>query len=141
MDFVDNVLDPGTGTMQGRAVLPNRDQLLSPGQFVRLRLAGTGRYETILVPDEAVGNDQAQRFVWVLDDQNRAQYRKITTGPLYEGRRIVREGLSADDRIVVAGLQRVRPGLVVAPEEKPLEPCPSPRLPPGPEATPSPDLL
>ena len=82
-----------------------------------------------------------KQYAQALDDQNRAQYRKITTGPLYEGRRIVREGLSAEDRIVVSGLQRVRPGLVVAPEEKPLEPCPSPRLPAEPAATPSPDVL
>ncbi len=139
MDFVDNVLDPATGTLQGRAILPNADRLLSPGQFVRLRLAGTGKYEAILVPDEAIGTDQAQRFVWVIDEENKAQYRKITTGPLYEGRRIVREGLSVQDRIVVAGLQRVRPGIVVAPEHKPMAPCPSPRLPAVPEATPTPD--
>lgn len=150
MDFVDNVLDPGTGTLQGRAIVPNPDRLLSPGQFVRLRLAGTGKYETILVPDEAIGTDQAQRFVWVIDAENKAQYRKITTGPLYEGRRIVREGLASEDRIVIAGLQRVRPGIVVAPEDKPLAPCPSPRLPEpvhtgaaavdvDPEATPTPD--
>lgn len=151
MDFVDNVLDPGTGTLQGRAIVPNPDRLLSPGQFVRLRLAGTGKYETILVPDEAIGTDQSQRFVWVIDAENKAQYRKITTGPLYEGRRIVREGLDPSDRIVIAGLQRVRPGIEVAPEDKPMAPCPSPRLPEpvptgpdpvdDPEATPTPDEL
>jgi RND family efflux transporter MFP subunit len=138
MDFVDNQLDPSTGTMQGRAVVPNPDLLLSPGQFVRLRLAGSGKYEAVLIPDEAIATDQAQRFVWVLDAENKAQYRKITIGPRYEGKRIVREGLGAADRIVISGLQRVRPGIVLAPEEQPIPPCRSPHLPafgPTPEAT------
>jgi RND family efflux transporter MFP subunit len=138
MDFVDNQLDPSTGTMQGRAVVPNPDLLLSPGQFVRLRLAGSGKYEAVLIPDEAIATDQAQRFVWVLDAENKAQYRKITIGPRYEGKRIVREGLGAADRIVVSGLQRVRPGIVLAPEEQPIPPCRSPHLAafgPTPEAT------
>ncbi len=140
MDFVDNQIDPATGTLQGRALLPNHDLLFSPGQFVRLRLAGSGRYEAVLVPDEAIGTDQAQRFVWVIDGENRAQYRKVELGPLYEGRRIVRKGLDGTDRIVVSGLQRVRPNIVVAPEEQPLPPCPSaPPLPQAPEATPSKD--
>lgn len=137
MDFVDNQIDSATGTMQGRAVVPNPDLLLSPGQFVRLRLAGSGRYEAVLVPDDAIGTDQAQRFVWALDDENRAQYRKVTLGPLYEGKRIVREGLAGKDRIVTSGLQRVRPNIVVAPEEQPIPPCPSaPPLPALPEPTP-----
>jgi RND family efflux transporter MFP subunit len=138
MDFVDNQIDPATGTMQGRAIVPNPDLLLSPGQFVRLRLAGSGRYEAVLVPDEAIGTDQAQRFVWVIDAENKAQYRKVALGPLYEGKRIVRDGLGANDRVVVSGLQRVRPGIVVAPDEQPIPPCPSaPPLPQAPEPTPS----
>ena len=125
MDFVDNQIDPGTGTLQGRAVLPNPDLLFSPGQFVRLRLAGSGRYEAVLVPDEAIGTDQAQRFVWVVDAENRARYRKVVLGPRYEGKRIVREGLGGEDRLVVSGLQRVRPNIVVTPEDDPIPPCPS----------------
>ncbi len=146
MDFVDNQLDPSTGTMQGRAIVPNHDLLLSPGQFVRLRLAGSGKYEAVLIPDEAIATDQAQRFVWVLDAENKAQYRTIEIGPRYEGKRIVRDGLTGEDRIVIAGLQRVRPGIVLAPEEKPLPPCPSPHLPASPPDTlpspgPTPDDL
>lgn len=138
MDFVDNQLDPETGTLQGRAVVPNPDLLFSPGQFVRLRLAGSGRYEAVLIPDEAIGTDQAQRFVWVIDAENKAQYRKVTLGPRYEGKRIIREGLTGNDRIVVSGLQRVRPNIVVAPEEEPIPPCPSAGpLPEKPAATPS----
>ena len=129
MDFVDNQIDPASGTMQGRAVVPNPDLILSPGLFVRLRLPGSGVYQAVLVPDEAIASDQAQRFVWLVDGENRAQYRKVVLGPLYEGLRIVREGLSGDDRIVVSGLQRVRPGIVVTPEEAPIPPCPSPELP------------
>jgi RND family efflux transporter MFP subunit len=128
MDFVDNQMDPGSGTMLGRAVVPNNDLLLSPGQFVRVRLPGSGSYQAVLVPDEAVATDQAQRFVWVVDGENHAQYRKVSVGPLYEGLRIVREGLTGEDRIVVSGLQRVRPGIVVAPEEQPIPPCPSPAI-------------
>lgn len=132
MDFVDNQLDPDTGTLLGRAVVANTDLLLSPGQFVRLRLPGSGTYEAVLIPDEAIGTDQAQRFVWVLDDENRAQYRTITVGPRYESLRIVRAGLTRDDRVVTSGLQRVRPGLVLAPDEEPIPPCPSPALLPSP---------
>ncbi|MGH7820871.1 MAG: efflux RND transporter periplasmic adaptor subunit, partial [Candidatus Binatia bacterium] len=121
MDFVDNRLDPATGTMVGRAVLPNPDLLLSPGLFVRLRLPGSGRYRTLLLPDEAIGTDQAQKFVWVVDDESRAQYRLVSTGPLHDGLRIVRAGLAPGDRVVVAGVQRVRPGIQVAAEERATE--------------------
>jgi len=122
MDFVDNRLDPNTGTIVGRALLPNHDGLLSPGMFVRLRLPGSGTYRALLLPDEAVLIDQAERFVWIIDDQNHAQYRKVMTGPLHEGLRIVRSGLDPNDRVVVAGAQRLRSGIEVAAAEKPLDP-------------------
>jgi RND family efflux transporter MFP subunit len=122
MDFVDNQLDPGTGTMIGRAVLPNPDLLLAPGLFVRLRLQGSGRYHAILLPDEAIGTDLDQKFVWVLDGESRAQYRRVTIGPLHEGLRIVREGVTPEDRVVVAGIQRLRPGMTVVAEDVAIEP-------------------
>jgi RND family efflux transporter MFP subunit len=139
MDFIDNQFDPETGTMQGRAVLPNPDQLFSPGQFVRLRLAGSGRHDAVLIPDEAVGTDQAQRFVWVVDGENRVHYRAVELGPLYEGKRIVRSGLTAADRLVVSGLQRVRPNIVVAPMEEALTAATDAAPPPSPlpSATPA----
>lgn len=139
MDFIDNQFDPETGTMQGRAVLPNPDQLFSPGQFVRLRLAGSGRHDAVLIPDEAVGTDQAQRFVWVVDGENRVHYRAVELGPLYEGKRIVRSGLTAADRLVVSGLQRVRPNIVVAPMEEALTAATDAASPPSPlpSATPA----
>jgi RND family efflux transporter MFP subunit len=122
MDFVDNQFDPGTGTMTGRALIPNPELLLSPGLFVRVRLLGSAPYRALLIPDEAIGTDQAQKFVWVLDAENRAQYRRVQVGVLHEGLRVVREGLGPEDRVVVAGLQRVRPGIVVVPEERTSEP-------------------
>src|SRR5437867_4493137 len=113
MDFVDNQVDRGTGTIVGRALLPNPDLSLIPGLFARLRLPGSGQYRAILLPDEAIGSDQSQKFVVVVDGEQKAQYRTVKIGPLVDGLRVVREGVTPEDWIVVAGLQRVRPGLVV----------------------------
>jgi len=113
MDFVDNQVDRGTGTIVGRAVLPNADLSLIPGLFARLQLPGSGLYRAILVPDEAIGNDQSQKFVYAVDGDGKAQYRTVKTGPLVDGLRVVREGLTPEDWVVVAGLQRVRPGMQV----------------------------
>jgi RND family efflux transporter MFP subunit len=126
MDFLDNQLDLGTGTMIGRALLPNSDLLLTPGLFVRVRLPGSARHAAVLLPDEAIATDLDQKFVWVVDAQNHAQLRRVAIGPLHEGLRIVREGVGPEDRVVVAGIQRVRPGLELAPEERPIEPSPPP---------------
>jgi RND family efflux transporter MFP subunit len=126
MDFVDNQLDLGTGTMIGRALIPNPDLLLSPGLFVRVRLPGSARHQATLLPDEAIATDLDQKFVWVVDAENRAQYRRVTIGPLHEGLRIVREGVGPDDRVVITGLQRVRPGLVLTAEERPVDVPPAP---------------
>lgn len=116
MDFVDNQLDRGTGTMIGRAVLPNPDLLLSPGLFARLRLPGSGLYPGVIIPDEAIATDQAQKFVYVVGADNKADYRKVTTGPLLDGYRVVREGLTRQDWVVVSGTQRVKPGIEVDPQ-------------------------
>jgi RND family efflux transporter MFP subunit len=113
MDFVDNQVDRGTGTIVGRALLPNPDLDLLPGLFARLQLPGSGRYQAILVPDEAIGSDQAQKFVFVVDGESAAQYRVVKTGPLVDGLRVVREGVTPEDRVVVSGLQRVKPGIKV----------------------------
>lgn len=121
MDFVDNRLDAGTGTMVGRALIPNPDLILSPGMFVRLRLPGSAAYRALLLPDDAVGIDQSERFVWIVDDQNHAQRRKVETGPLHEGLRIVREGIQASDRVVMSGSQRLVSGIEVAAAEKPAD--------------------
>ena len=126
MDFVDNQLDPLTGTMVGRALIPNPNLLLAPGMFVRLRIAGSGKYQAMLLPDEAIGTDQDQKFVWIVDGDGHAQYRLVKLGPLHEGLRIVRSGLAADDRVVVAGVQRVRPGLAVTAQDVSIEPAVAP---------------
>lgn len=109
MDFVDNRIDPNTGTMRGRAILPNDDGVLTPGLFVEVRLPGSGRYEAIMIPDAAVGSDQSQKFVYVIQDGQPVR-RIIKLGSISHGLRIVDEGLSGDDVIVIRGLQSIRPG-------------------------------
>lgn len=108
MDFVDNQVDLGTGTIVGRALLPNPDLILVPGMFARLRLQGSGRYRAILIPDEAILNDQAKKFVYVVDEAGTVHYRAIEPGPLHDGLRVVREGLSVEDWVVTAGMQRIK---------------------------------
>ena len=117
MDFVDNQFDEGTGTMIGRAVLPNPDHLLAPGLFARLQLPGSGKYQALLLPDAALLFDQAESFVWVIDEKNVVQYRRVEVGRPHDGLRIIRQGLEPSDRVIVAGVQRVRPGSEVSPEE------------------------
>jgi len=135
MDFVDNRLDPNTGTMVGRAVLPNPDLRLSPGLFARLRLIGSSEYRAILIPDAALLSDQSQKFVYVIDADNHAQYRVVTTGPLIDGLRVVRTGLSVADRIVIGGIQRVHPGALVEAIDAPPPTPSSAGATPGAEAT------
>lgn len=117
IDFVDNRLDATTGTIRARAVFTNTDKLMAPGFFARVRLPGSGKYEGKLIRDEAIGDDQGRSFVWVIDAENTAVYRPVVTGPLLDGYRIVREGIGADDRIVINGLMSVRNGGKVTPEE------------------------
>jgi RND family efflux transporter MFP subunit len=116
IDFVDNRLDPNTGTMTGRAVFPNPDPILTPGLFARVRIPGSGEYTALLLPDEAIGTDQTQRFAYVVDDQHTVEYRKVELGPLIDGLRVIRGGLTPEDWVVVNGVQRVRPGTTVDPQ-------------------------
>jgi multidrug efflux system membrane fusion protein len=116
MNFLDNQVDPSTGTIRGRAVFPNRDGSLTPGLFVRLRLAGNAAYRGVLIQDRAVGTDLNKRFVFVVGSDRTIQYRPVTLGPIVNGLRVVRTGLSDGDVVVVNGLQRVRPGVQVEPE-------------------------
>jgi len=129
MDFVDNQLDAGTGTIIGRAVVPNPYRQFTPGLFARLRLPGRGRFRALLVPDEAIASDQARKLVYVVDDQNVVHDRTVVLGSLYDGLRVVREGLAATDRVVVSGVQRVRPGATVRAEEKAVAAGPAPEAP------------
>jgi RND family efflux transporter MFP subunit len=116
MDFVDNQLNPQTGTIRGRAVLQNKDGQFTPGMFARLQLLGSGEYSAILIDDRAVNTDQSQKYVFVLGADNKIEYRKVKLGRVIDGLRVVREGLKAGDVIVVSGAQRVHPGVAVTPE-------------------------
>ena len=113
LQFLDNQLDPSTGTINGRAVFKNADRRLTPGLFVRLRLPGTVSYAGVLVEDRAVGTDLDRRFVLVVDGDKKVQSRPVSLGPLVDGLRVVRTGLTAGELVVVNGLQRVRPGAQV----------------------------
>jgi RND family efflux transporter MFP subunit len=115
MDFVDNRIDPLTGTMRGRAVLDNPDGTLIPGLFVKLRLIGETRPDAVLIPDEAIGTDQSNRVVYVVDEKNIVTMHTVTPGRLIDGFRVIRSGLNGGEQIVVRGLQRVRPGVQVTP--------------------------
>lgn len=117
MNFVDNQIDPNTGTLRGRAVFPNPEDLLLPGLFVRLRLIGSGRYDAIQIPDAAIATDQSRKFVYVVDESNTISMKEVKPGRIIDGLRVIEEGLTVDDTIVVAGLQRARPGAVVVPNE------------------------
>ena len=121
MNFVENRIDVDTATIQGRAVFDNPDFILIPGQFVRLQLLGSPPHQAVLIPDEAVVSDQSQKFVWVVNADSKAEYRKVTPGPLNGGLRVVREGLKPNERVIVLGLQNVRPGIAVKAEEKPIQ--------------------
>lgn len=117
LDFVDNKVDPDQGTIRARAVLDNSDGTLTPGLFARLRVVGRRTYEAALVDQRAIGTDLDRKYVLVVDEQNVAQYRAVKLGRAIEHLRIVTSGLRAGDEIIVNGLQRVRPGMPVAPTE------------------------
>lgn len=120
VDFVDNRLDPNTGTLRARGVFPNPDGLMTPGFFARVRVHGSGEYEALLVPDEALGTDQSQKFVYVVNPQNVVEYRAVKTGPLIDGLRVIANGLQAEDWVVINGIQRVRPDAQVDPQKESL---------------------
>ena len=115
LDFVDNQVDPSTGTIRTRAVFSNRARALTPGLFARVKLVGNQKTKALLVRDAAIGTDQDRKFVLVVGPGDTLAYRPIVPGRLADGLRIVTSGLEAGDRVVVNGLMRVRPGMKVAP--------------------------
>lgn len=122
MDFVDNEIDNSTGTIESRAVLENKDHLLEPGMFGKARLMGSAEHEAIMVPDNIIGTNQSLRFVYVLGEDNIVTAKNITLGPLHSnGLRIVREGLTQEDKLITNNIQKIRPGIAVTPIETPLE--------------------
>jgi RND family efflux transporter MFP subunit len=122
IDFVDNRIDPGTGTVRGRGVFANPDGFLQPGMFARVRIPGSGRYTALLIPDVAIGADQNRRFVMVVNADNVVEMHPVTLGTLFGDLRSIESGIKAGDRVIVNGLQRARRGTKVAPTEQPVKP-------------------
>ncbi|MDI4237526.1 efflux RND transporter periplasmic adaptor subunit [Bradyrhizobium sp. Arg237L] len=116
MDFLDNRLDISTATLRSRAVVPNKDLSILPGQFGRVRIIGSSPYEALLLPDTAVATDQSRKIVFAVKDDNTVAARPVVLGPLDEGLRVIREGLKAEDHVIVDGLQRARVGAKVTPQ-------------------------
>jgi multidrug efflux system membrane fusion protein len=116
VDFLDNRLDVSTGTLRVRAVIPNKNFSILPGQFGRVRLIGSAPYEALLLPDSAIATDQSRKIVFVVKDDDTVEARPVILGPLDEGLRVVREGLKPEDRVIVDGLQRARVGAKVSPQ-------------------------
>ncbi len=129
MDFVDNVIDRSTGTIRGRAVFANPNEVLTPGMFARVRVPGSPPYEALLVPDAAIGTEQSRRFVVVIDAQDTARQKYVTLGQLTsDNLRVIKDGVGPDDRVVVSGLMQARVGQKVRPElqgAKPAGPAPA----------------
>ena len=118
LDFEDNRLDPSTGTLRVRAVFDNKDRLLSPGLFVRVRLPIGEPHKSLLVPEQALGTDQGQKFLYVVTPDDEIAYRPVQVGKVHNRHRVITDGLAADERVVITGLQRVRPGIKVNPTMK-----------------------
>lgn len=127
VDFVDNQLDESTGTIRARAVFDNAAEIFAPGMFGRLRLAEPTEEEVALVMDKAIGTDQTQKYVWVLDDDNKAQRRIITIGQKRGDLRIVTSGLTGGERVVTSGLHLVGPGREVLPKQTSVAETTAPR--------------
>src|ERR1700738_13543 len=119
MDFLDNRLDVSTATLRSRAVIPNKELSILPGQFGRVRLIGSSPYEALLLPDTAIATDQSRKIVFVVKDDNTVEAKPVTLGPLDEGLRVIRDGLKAEDRVIVDGIQRARVGAKVTPQTAP----------------------
>jgi membrane fusion protein, multidrug efflux system len=125
MDFVDNAITQSSGTIRGRAVFDNAAELFTPGMFGRVQVPGSPPYEALLVPDAAVGTEQTRKFVLVVDAENVARLKYVTLGQAVGDLRVIKQGLSADDRVIVNGLMRARQGAKVTPQDQGAPP-PSP---------------
>lgn len=120
VNFVDNKLDPNTGTLWMRAVFENPSRPIHPGMFVRVRFPVTNPYPALLVAEQAIGTDQGQKFLYVVDTANKVQYRPVTIGKLHGSLRVIRQGLQGGEQVVVSGIQRVRPNSEVRPKRQPM---------------------
>jgi membrane fusion protein, multidrug efflux system len=120
MDFVDNVVSTRTGSIRGRAIFENKDGLLTPGFFGRLRLFG-GERDAFLLPDSAIASDQANKIVFTVAEDGTVAIKRVELGPIVDGLRVIRSGLAPEDRVVIEGLARARPGQKVKPEDGKIE--------------------
>jgi RND family efflux transporter MFP subunit len=116
VNFVDNHLDTGTGTLQVRGAFENDNRVILPGLFAKIRLPLGEPYQALTIPEQALGSDQDKKFIYVVGDQNKIEYRPIEIGRLQGTQRVILKGISEGERVVVSGLQRVRPGVVVDPK-------------------------
>ena len=121
LEFVDNQLDTRTGSVRMRATFENKDGVLVPGLFARVQLGAADSRNAVLINERAVGTDQSRKFVFVIKADGKAEYRPVTLGPVVDGLRVVRSGVKPGEKIVVNGLQRVRPGAPVAPQIVPMQ--------------------
>lgn len=121
IDFIDNQIDSTTGTLRVRAVFPNPDGFLIPGQFGRLRVTGSGKYNGMLIPDYAISSDQEKKIVYVVQPDKTVQARTVVPGQIVDGLRVIRSGLEPSDLVVLDRLQIVRPGMAVNPKEEPIK--------------------
>ena len=115
IDFVDNRLDPNTGTQRARGVFKTWNPRLAPGFFVRMRIPGAGRYRAVLIDDKVISSQQGVKYVFVVKADNTVEHRNIETGPIFEGKRIVKKGLKDGEKLVSTRLQIVQPGMPVSP--------------------------
>lgn len=129
LDFSDNRLDRGTGTLRVRAVLDNKAGLFQPGMFARIRIAGSPSYQAVMIPDEAIGTDQASKFVYIVDEEGTAHRKWVQLGPVVDGLRVVKKGVAAEDWVIVRGIQRARPDEKVAVRREPLQVSAAPAKP------------
>lgn len=120
VDYADPGIRPSTGTIQVRSRFKNPDDRLLPGLFARVRVPISKPYDALVVTERALGSDQGQRFLLVVNTQNVVEYRPVQVGTLENGLRVITSGITADDRVITIGLQRVRPGVTVKPVEQPL---------------------
>jgi RND family efflux transporter MFP subunit len=118
MDFVDNVIDRSSGTIRGRAVFTNPNGVFTPGMFGRLRVPGSPSYQALLVPDAAIGTEQARQYLLVVDGENVVRQKYVPLGQVSDNLRVIKDGLAPEDRVIVNGLMRARPGQKVTPQEE-----------------------
>ena len=125
IDFIDNALSTSSGTIRGRAVFTNPQALFTPGMFGRIQVPGSAPYEAVVIPDAAIGTEQARKFVYVVDAENTVRQKYVKLGQIDQDLRVIKSGLGADDRVIVSGLTLMRPGLKVTPQEQGPAPTPT----------------